>query len=92
MMEVCGIKAGEALRREPAYKTVNRVVVDAMDMPEIENHVVTGSGGAVRDKGRWYQLQFACTLTEDDRSAVSVTYTVGNEIPEEQWEEFGLWK
>ena len=92
MMEVCGIKAGEELRRERAYKSVNRVVMDAIDTPEIENNIVTGTGGAFRDKGHWYQLQFECTLSEDQRSAVSVNFVVGDEIPEDHWEEYGLWR
>ncbi|WP_201274150.1 DUF930 domain-containing protein [Microvirga brassicacearum] len=92
MMEICGIKAGEELRRERAYKAVNRVVVDAIEAPEIDNNVVAGTGGAFRHKGHWYQLQFECTLTEDQRSAVSVDFVVGDEIPEAQWEDYGLWK
>ena len=92
MMEVCGIKAGEELRRERGFKSVNRVVVDAIDTPEIDDNVVKGTGGAFRDKGRWYRLEFECTLTEDQRAAVSVDYVVGVEIPEDQWEEYGLWK
>jgi hypothetical protein len=92
MMEVCGIKAGEELRQERAYKSVNRVVVDAIEAPDIKNNVVTGIGGAFRDKGHWYQLRFECTLSEDQRSAVSVDFVVGDEIPEDHWEEYGLWK
>lgn len=92
MMEVCGIKAGEELRREKGFKTVNRVVVDAIEPPAIENNVVSGTGAAFRDKGHWYQMQFECTLTEDQKSAVSVNFVVGDEIPEAQWEEYGLWK
>ena len=40
--------------------------------PEIDDNVVKGTGGAFRDKGHWYQLEFECTLTEDQRAAVSV--------------------
>jgi hypothetical protein len=92
MMEICGIKAGEELRRDRAYRSVNRVVVDAIEAPDIDNNVVTGTGGAFRDKGHWYQLQFECTLSDDQRSAVSVDFVIGDEIPEDHWEEYGLWR
>jgi hypothetical protein len=92
IMAVCGIKAGEELRRDRAYKSVNRVVVDAIETPEIDDNLVTGTGGAFRHNGNWYQLQFECTLSEDQRTAISVNFVVGKEIPEEHWEEYGLWK
>ena len=92
MMEVCDIKAGEEMRREPGHKGVDRVMVDAVETPEIEKNVVAGSGGAFRQSGRWYQLQFKCTLSDDLRSAVSFDFSAGEEIPEAQWEDLGLWK
>jgi hypothetical protein len=92
MLEVCGIKAGEELRRDRAYRTVNRVVVDAMEPPKIDDNVVAGDGGAFRHDGHWYQLSFECTLSSDQRSAVSVDYVVGEEIPEAKWEDYGLWR
>jgi Domain of Unknown Function (DUF930) len=92
MMQVCDIKAGETLRRESAYKAVDRVMIDAMATPEIEGAVIEGAGGAFRRNGQWFRLEFRCTLSSDQRSAASFDFTVGDEIPEAQWEEHGLWK
>src|SRR5829696_4871497 len=51
MMQVCDIKAGETLRRESAYKAVNRVMIDALTTPAIEGNVIEGTGGAFRQNG-----------------------------------------
>jgi Domain of Unknown Function (DUF930) len=92
MMQVCDIKAGEALRRDNAHKAVNRVMIDAMATPAIEGNVIEGTGGAFRQNGQWFQMEFKCTLTPDQRSAASFDFVVGDEIPEAHWEDYGLWR
>ncbi len=91
MMQVCDIKAAQELRRSAQFSKVDRVIVDAMENPDIEGGTVEGKGGAFRENGRWYRMEFKCTLTPDQKSALSFEYTAGDEIPEARWEEYGLW-
>jgi hypothetical protein len=53
--------------------------------------VVTATGGAVRVKHHWYALKFTCEVTGDLMKAKSFTFELGDEIPKEKWEDYGLW-
>ena len=52
---------------------------------------VTAKGGAVRAHNRWYKLNFDCTVTADQMKATAFSYEVGAEIPQDKWEDLGLW-
>lgn len=90
MMQVCDIKMVQDLTHDKRYHA-DFAMVDAMKRPLIENDTIQGEGGAFRSKGHWFQFGFSCTLTPDHLKTVSLTYQVGGEIPQGQWEKFGLW-
>lgn len=91
-LQICNNKGSREISREKEFSRLDRVVVDAMSNPAFDKNIISGDGGAFRNKGQWHQFQFKCTLTDDGLSATSFTYLVGDIIPEEQWERFGLWR
>jgi hypothetical protein len=92
MMQVCDIRMARDMRGNKLYPGVDRVMVDAISRPAIEDDTVRGEGGAFRSKGKWFRFSFDCELAPDHLKAVSLSFEIGDEIPEESWERFGLWR
>ncbi|MBM6592943.1 DUF930 domain-containing protein [Microvirga sp. BT291] len=92
MMQVCDIRMARDMRGNRDYPGVDRVMVDAVTRPAIADDSVSGDGGAFRSKGRWFRFSFACELAPDHLKALALTFEIGDEIPEEEWERFGLWR
>jgi hypothetical protein len=90
--QACSIKGVDTLRRDKRLPQADRIRTRVAGAAVLNGMVVTGTGGAVRAKGRWYALKFTCTVTADRMKAVSFTYEVGQEIPEAKWEAYGLWR
>ena len=91
-LQVCNNKGSREIAKEKEFKRLDRVVVDAMSNPNVDSNVISGDGGAFRNKGQWHRFQFKCILAADRLSATSFTYQVGDIIPENQWERYGLWR
>ncbi|MCB8823258.1 DUF930 domain-containing protein [Microvirga rosea] len=91
-LQVCNNKGSKQISREKDYARLDRVVVDALSSPTFNENVISGTGGAFRLKGQWHQFQFQCILADDRLSATSFTYQIGDIVPEDQWEKYGLWR
>jgi len=52
---------------------------------------MSGTGGAFRSKGKWYQFSFTCETDADHMNVRTFSFKIGEPIPEEQWEPHGLW-
>ena len=91
--QVCDMAAMR--RPSPAnsapYKP-DRAVSSAVSQPAIKGDEMTGSGGAFRSKGKWYQFSFTCSATSDRMKVQNFTYKIGEEIPESKWDGYGLWR
>jgi Domain of Unknown Function (DUF930) len=90
--QACSIKGMDTLRRDKRLPQADRIRTRVAGAAVLNGSVVTGTGGAVRAKGRWYALKFTCTVTADRMKAVSFTYELGQEIPETKWDAYGLWR
>jgi hypothetical protein len=90
--QACSIKGVDTLRRDKRLPGADRIKTRVTGAAALDGSVVTGKGGAVRAKGRWYALKFTCTVTADRMKAVSFTYELGQEIPEAKWDDYGLWR
>jgi hypothetical protein len=90
--QACAIKGVDTLRRDKRLPGADRIKTRVTGAAALDGSVVTGQGGAVRAKGRWYALKFTCTVTADRMKAVSFTYELGQEIPEAKWDDYGLWR
>ena len=90
--QACNIRGLDAVRRGTHLKGVDRVKTGGRSRAVFKNNVVTANGGAVRANHRWYGLKYKCAVTGDQMKATSFDFQLGAEIPEEEWENYGLWK
>jgi hypothetical protein len=90
--QVCNLRGLDAVRKGSHLKGVDRVATTLQKPAIFKDNVVIAKGGAVRAKNRWYFLEFTCAVSADQMKATSFDYKLGGEIPENKWEDFGLWK
>ncbi|MGQ4272728.1 DUF930 domain-containing protein [Terrihabitans sp. B22-R8] len=92
MREVCDLEVAGRISKQSQYSGVDRVVSDARHDSTRIDDTVNAKGAAFRRQGKWYALQYSCTLSSDHMKVGSLRFTIGKEIPEPEWEEFGLWR
>jgi len=88
--QICDLEAARRISEDKSYRP-ERAVVSALGEPKVANATMTGSGGAFKSKGQWYQFSFTCRTSPDHMQVLSFSYRVGEPIPPEQWEKSGLW-
>ena len=92
MIEVCDIAVSNRIAKETDYTRVDRVVAAAAAETVAKGDLVNAPGAAFRDRGHWYGLRYSCTLAPDHLKAKALRYAVGHQIPESDWEQYGLWR
>ncbi|MBS0238596.1 MAG: DUF930 domain-containing protein [Proteobacteria bacterium] len=90
--QVCNLRGIDAVRKGSHLKGVDRVTTTLQKPAVFKNNVVVAKSAAVRAKNRWYFLDFTCAVSGDQMKATSFDYKLGGEIPENKWEDYGLWK
>jgi hypothetical protein len=90
--QICDFAAADRIGRAKNAYHPDRAVIDSMSPVRIVGDTVKGTGGAFRSGGKWYQFSFACTTTPDHLKIVSFDFRVGEKIPEDKWQAFGLWR
>jgi hypothetical protein len=90
--QVCEYAALTRIGRDKNQYRPDRVVIQAISPPKVKGDKMSGSGAALRSKGKWYQFDFTCQAAPDRLKVLSFSYDVGDEIPEEQWDKLGLWR
>jgi hypothetical protein len=90
--QVCEYAALTRIGRDKNRYRPDRVVIQAISPPKVKGDKMSGSGAALRSKGKWYQVDFTCQAAPDRLKVLSFSYDVGDEIPEEQWDKLGLWR
>ena len=88
--QVCDLEAMRRISKDRTYRP-ERTIVSALAAPKVAETTMSGSGGAFRSKGKWYQFSFTCETTPDHMKVQAFSFQIGAPIPEEQWEKNGLW-
>ena len=88
--QICDLEAARRISEDRSYRP-ERAVVSALGEPKVANATMTGSGGAFKSKGQWYQFSFTCRTSPDHMQVLSFSYRIGEPIPPERWEKSGLW-
>jgi hypothetical protein len=87
--QACAIKGLEVIRKDKKLPGADQ---DGHLRPGgYVGNEITAKGRAVKAKNRWYKLAFSCTVTPDQMKATAFTYEIGAEIPQNKWEDLGLW-
>jgi hypothetical protein len=90
--QICDYAAASRIGRDRNPYHPDRAVLDSISPPKIVGDTVQGTGGAFRSGGQWYQFSFTCKTTPDRLKILSFDYRVGEKIPEEKWDGYGLWR
>ncbi|HWP15526.1 MAG TPA: DUF930 domain-containing protein [Xanthobacteraceae bacterium] len=88
--QVCDLEAMHRIGKDKVYRP-ERTIVSALADPKVSDATMTGTGGAFKSKGQWYQFSFTCKTSPDHMQVLSFSYQVGEPIPPEQWEANGLY-
>jgi hypothetical protein len=90
--QACNLRGIDAVRKVAHLKGVDRITPSIFNPAKFKDNIVTAKGGAVRAHDHWYHLDFTCAVTADQMKATSFDFKLGEEIPQDKWEDFGLWK
>ena len=87
----CDYEAMLRIARDQKRFSPDRVVAGAMEAAKADGDVLSGDGAAFRSKGKWYGLSYVCKTSDDHMNVLDFDYRIGDLIPEDKWEEYGLW-
>lgn len=90
--QICAVETMARVNRDDNPYRPDRAVIYAVAKPKISGDTLTGSGGAFRSGGKWYQYSFTCKTTPDHMRVTDFKYKVGNSIPEKLWDSYGLYR
>ena len=90
--QVCDYEAMRRIGREAKEFRPDRSQSNAVTEPKHDGSTLIAKGAAFRSKGQWYQFSFTCKGAPDHLTVLSFAYQIGEPIPEQKWEEYGLWK
>lgn len=90
--QACVIKGIDQIRADKALPKADRIQAGGQASAKFDGNIVLATAGAVRAKDQWFALKFKCAVTEDHMKATSFSYEIGSAIPEDRWEDLGLFK
>ena len=88
--QVCDLESMKLISKDKTYRP-ERSMVGALSYPKVADSTMSGTGGAFKSKGQWYQFSFKCQTSPDHMKVQAFSFQIGEPIPEEQWEKNGLW-
>jgi Domain of Unknown Function (DUF930) len=90
--QICDYEAMVRIARDRTPYHPDRAQADAVSPSKHTETSVRATGGAFRSGGHWYSLSYACTTTPDNMKVTSFSYQIGKQIPESEWQRYGLWR
>ncbi len=92
ILQVCSLAATERIAGDKKTYRPDRAVMDSVSPPQEQGDKISGTGGAFRSRGAWYQFSYSCATSPDRLKVLSFEFRVGEKIPESKWESLGLWR
>jgi len=92
LQQICDYAAMKRIGQDHNPFRPDRAMIDSIAPISIRGNTARGAGGAFRSKGEWYQFSFTCTTSPDRLEIVSFDYKIGDKIPENRWEAYGLYR
>jgi len=90
--QVCDAEAMKQINLEHREFRIDRSVASAITEPRVKGDTLSGTGAAFRSRGKWYRYSFTCTAEPGRLRVISFEYKLGDEIPEAQWSQHGLYQ
>jgi hypothetical protein len=91
-VQACSLQALIEINKDKNGYRPSHAPVDALAPPRIKGDTMTGNGGAMRSRDKWYQYSFTCVTTSDHLQVKSFNYKIGKSIPKEQWASLNLYE
>ncbi|MEQ1770085.1 MAG: DUF930 domain-containing protein [Devosia sp.] len=90
LVQICNIESLEQIRRaEPEFEPDTMVAYAMTDMMS-SGLTLLAPGAAFRSRRKWYGVSFHCTAATGYEAVTAFSFTIGDPIPEEQWEAHSL--
>ncbi|PKA41408.1 hypothetical protein CWR43_21515 [Rhizobium sullae] len=86
IVQLCNIEAMEQVHRWKAEFKPDFLVAYAMADTKLSGLTLQAEGGAFRSNRHWYNIKFKCEASPDIEKIVAFEFSVGEEIPESEWE------
>ncbi len=88
----CDYEAMLRIAKDKKGYRPDRVVAGATAEAKVEGDQIQGEGAAFRSKGKWYRLSYVCKTSDDHMDVLDFDYQIGDAIPEDKWDQYGLWE
>jgi hypothetical protein len=92
LQQICDYAAVKHIGQDNNPYRPDRAMIDSIAPVGINGNTARGAGGAFRSKGEWYQFSFTCTTSADRMEIVSFDYKIGDKIPQDRWDAYGLYR
>jgi hypothetical protein len=88
--QLCIIEGMEQVRLNAPQYDPDVIVPYAMADVAIDGLTIVAPGGAFRSRRQWYRMAFTCTVTAAYDGVTAFSFTLGERIPEAEWDEHNL--
>lgn len=86
----CNARAMGTVGREHADMQPEETVAYAFADPQLGDASITAPGAAIRSHGHWYHLSYTCHTSADGMDVDTFSYTLGEEVPRDEWSAHSL--
>lgn len=88
----CNVELLDRIAKDDKRFRPDMAVAYALDTPRMQGDEIASNGGAFRSKGEWYRVAFQCRTAPDRMQVLSLSYQIGDKIPDDQWERYNLYR
>lgn len=88
--QLCNLEAMAQVGAWSSSLLPDRVVAYATANTQFDGRSFLAEGAALHSGDDWYRLQFKCDLAVNALKVVAFEFLLGDAIPEQNWQEFGL--
>jgi hypothetical protein len=89
--QVCSLEAMLRMKRDKSSHRPDRAIIHAISEPKRVGDTLQGEGAAFRSRRKWYRFSFTCKAEPGLMKVMEFSYRLGDEIPEDKWEQYGLY-
>jgi len=87
----CDAEVADRIAEEDKRFKPDKVIAYATQEPKEDGDEIKTRGGAFRSKGEWYRVSYKCLTAPDHMQVLSLRYSIGDKIPEDEWEQYNLY-
>lgn len=90
MVQLCNIEALEQIKAAKPEFAPDTLVAYAFGDMNVAGGILTAPGAAFRSRRRWWNVSLRCAVAPDYTAVTAFEFTLGDEIPKDEWEEHYL--